>query len=528
MDNDNKETDNVAENTPQPNETVILNENSVLPKKKNNAFKIIILVVLFLAAVSSVAFYLLAGTPSKKLTAALAATGIEYSKSNSIVKQIDENEELFSKIDSGKLEQKFNLTIKEIGGDLTQEQQSAKVLFEGSGVDIDIKSDDETGQYALNWNNIIMGSPFLSFNFYRDDAKTVLSLPELYSKSVYFDNENAYDNFLDSDLSKSDSAFTDFIGTLAQNPETKTGVDYKGILERYCTQNADVLNNFRKSFTVTKADKKSIKLNDNEVICKGYKMTIPSKNISELAVSIKEFANNDEQCRTILSAMSGSKGTSSYINDFNEDIDGIINSNQDVLVNFYVNNNKIAEIELSDSSDTKINVLLKGKDNIFDSCEFSIKDEGSSQGDGLIIKRDALQEGSLFNDKFVAEFSVNGKKSSMSLEGSYNSEDKTYSSVFEVIPENSDDVVKIEANGIITNVENGKNVNIDNLTLSSGMFKFVFTGKYSVINIDEAIEQPQSDVDLFSMNQLEINETMSEIQSNLQKKLFALILSIAY
>ena len=329
-----------------------------------------------------------------------------------------------------------------LGSDALTMSVKGSANVEGFNMDItgELAQDAAKGQASFNADVDISGLTEQKIEFYYDDSKVQFAIPEVYGKTFEYNYKGKNKGYLAEliedetegdieDLNKVLSTFSDMY---------KKSPKYRKELQ------SELLKVYR-GIEVKKGDKETFEINDKDVKCQGYVLTITGEDVAKMAqvyvdVTKKVYGDSVEECLEAVGELTGEDLDMDDIwDEFDIDMDDIEDLDEEVEINFYIYKGMLAAIEF-EVDDEEISIQFQGGDTRTSNIK-CVYDDGN---DKQILKRKSSVDGTK-------------EKGSVSMDGvelvKYNYDTK--SGKFEVTPSFGSSI-----NGVFK-VESGKKVTLE-------------------------------------------------------------------
>ena len=405
---------------------------------KNNKSKIIILSIIAAALIIVASVSLIVyNNPKSKIVRAFNKTDKELSSSKSFWDKMSGGSDMFLK------EKETGGTKESMKINLIESNIESLSQYESMGININALVDSKNKKAALEFEGSYDESNKANVNFYTDNNKCMLNIPQVYDKWIKFDCENLQDQYNNSVLGKyGDKLPSDEISLKFFEDEDVKLATYSEIkniiIKNYIEKNKDELKNILRDINVEKKDEwKDIAVNGANQKCREYSVFISKNEVNRFLESVYSYVKTDKQAEFTLKKLVQSMvdidsveklGKNKYSKKTIDDIVSYLKENfsiDDINMKVYIDKKgRVAGVDCDTKINTenKKNVKLdfsteyKGKENIGDDIKFVISvDDNISKTDldldlqkenqGAMTKNTVV--GTLSNDKGVLNIDCN-------------------------------------------------------------------------------------------------------------------------
>lgn len=402
------------------------------------------------------------------------------------------------------------------------------------GLKGEIASDRKKGTLLITGYPTYNGKEQLEGILYRNEAQTVMAVPDLYDGYFYFDNATMKDKFYDSALNRL---------LLEQGIEILHETERAGESRSYSQYTGEAWKQLYKGAKVTRDENKSFQINGKTKRCKGYEVVFSKKDMKNLLKSHIKFIDNHPTVRALVGAGMTMDGGLYGRSEREKE------ARIDDEMNYIIRALETCQDSLNDDLTMLVYIGPKGRvvsvegeyDFEFEDDDFSIEGALSLLGKGNPLDDVAIEgscSNSYDNDRLSFEFTGNQtlKKSDRQVnsimelsasdgygkgkctwEGNVDAKDKTWDLTVK-LPS-----VTAKAEGTLDNLKKGKSLqmDIDKLKMeASGITFLTLEGSYSVAPLGNTkIENPSDGnetIDLFDMGESDIRRVVSSAVQNLE------------
>lgn len=405
--------------------------------------------------------------------------------------------------------------------------------YAGSGLRTEVKNDRTNLKSSANLGVIYNGMDLISMNAYGSSETLMLTVPELSKRVFTVDlDDGLVDRVKNSpiigpmleqsgvDVEGFAAYLTELVEEAEQaEEEGKTPFDMKALMDRY-KEGCEAQENFKAALTVEKAEKGTWMMNGKEVSCKGYNVIISKASMIEFLETSSEFFLQDEELRedflnqmesTVrMTELMGGSASGVYIpsakemqeqsydqlKTVTEDmVDFLDTTLTDIQMTVYVD--KDGNLAAMEGTTQLYPETLVGEAQEYIDVTFSLELQGGSyltqnfvgnitlENEGETVETDILRQGSydgkMLTDDISVDFSLTGEACNFAYTNTYNSDDGSYHTSFELGGQGSQ-FIKVSMNGVLDELEKGESFHMDidalEIAAMDNMFNVVLSGEY--------------------------------------------------
>ena len=518
-------------------------EISQTSKPKKNKRIIIFSAIALIVLLSGIAIYaVINSNPKVKVFNALKATSKEFESKETLIEKIAGKDYLKSLEESG-MNQNMKFTINS-----TNLNELAGL--NGAGISIDSSIDKKNKKLMLNIGGEYKGTSIAKAQFYTDNKKLMLSVPEIYNSWFTCDAENIQDQYNNSIFAQNGKLPNQEISIKAFGDDGDKVLDKEfldSIVEGYLKANKDKLIAIGKNIKVEKSkETKNIEIGGVNQECTGYDIVISGQDAKTFIASIYDYILQDEGIKKLIteqvrySYMQQDKKYNSpeaMVDDMYSQMKKARDSFEssvtfdDVNTTIYIDKKgRAASIEantaIKNGNGEKVEVKysndFKGKENICDIIDMST--ELSKNGEKIKIDLDnsSTTKDDTINEEFNLVLSSNNQPINIKMKSQYNNKNGDFDASADLNTQGEG--LTLSCNGNSKFDKSSKKLSLDfnkidfKSNFNSEPMNMSLDGSYAMAPLDKTIEEPTGEkLELFKLSQDKLAEIIQEAQNNVTK-----------
>lgn len=507
--------------------------------KKNKMVIILSALLLVLLLAGGGVYAIINSNPKVKVFNALKATSEELKSKETLTEKIAGKDYLKNLEEKG-TNQNMKFTIKS-----TNLRELAEL--NGMGINFDSSIDQKNKKLIVNIGGEYKGTNIAKAQFYTDNKKLMLTVPELYNSWFTCDAENIQDQYNSSLFAQNGKLPNQAISLKAFGEDGDVVLNkefFDDIVKGYLKTNAEKLAEIGKNIKVEKSKQtKSMEIGGATQECTGYDVIISGQDAKNFIAGIYDYILQDEKIRKVVtqqvrySYMQQSKKYNSpeaMVDDMysqlkkgREEFESKTTFG-DVNAKIYIDKKgRAASIESNTSIDNgkgqKLEVKFlndfKGKDNIGDIIDMSM--ELGNNGEKIKID---LDSSNITKDDNIAEemklvLSSNNDQFNINVKSNYNAKNGDFDGLADITSRGEG--ITLSCNGNASFDKSSKKLGLDfdkidfKADINGQKVDVSLDGAYSMAPLDKQIEEPAGEkLEVFKLNQDKFVEIVQEIQNN--------------
>ena len=266
-------------------------------KPNKNKLMIIIAAIVLIGVFAGIGVYAIVNNnPKVKVLKGLKATSEELQNKETLTEKIAGKSYLKDLEEKG-MNQNMKFTIN---------STNLKGLAElnGAGISIDSSIDQKNKKLMLNIGGEYKGTSIAKAQFYTDNKKLMLSVPELYNSWFTCDAENIQNQYNNSLFSQNGKLPNQEISIKAFGNDGDKILDKEfcdAIVKGYLKDNAEKLTTIGKNIKVEKSkETKNIEIGGVNQECTGYDVVISGQDAKMFIASIYDYMLQDEGIKKVI------------------------------------------------------------------------------------------------------------------------------------------------------------------------------------------------------------------------------------
>lgn len=516
----------------------------ILKKSNSNKNKLIIIlsVVALLFVLGGVGVYaIINSNPKVKVFNALKETSEELKSKETLTEKIAGKDYLKALEEKG-IDQKMKFTLKS-----TNFKELADL--NGVGISLDSTIDEKNKKLMVNIGGEYKGTSIAKAQFYTDNKKLMLSVPEFYNSWFTCDAENIQNQYNNSLFAQNGKLPNQEISIKAFGNDGDKILDKEfcnDIVKGYLTANAEKLATIGKNIKVEKSkETKNIEIGGANQECTGYDVVISGQDSKIFIASIYDYILQDKNIKKAIteqvkySYMQQKKKYSSpeaMVDDMytqmKEARDAFESSItfDDANTTIYIDKKGHAVgIKFNtainadgEKVDVKYSIDFKGKDNIGDVIDMSMELSNNGKKIKIDLDNSTTNKDDIINEEMNLVLAANNKPLNFNAKSKYN----TKSGDFDASADLSAQGVGLTAscNGNTSFDKSSKKLALDfdkidiKANANSEKINISLDGSYSMAPLEKAIEEPTGEkLELFNLSQDKLAKIAQEMQNNAMK-----------
>lgn len=500
------------------------NQGPEVPEPKRNNRKLGIIIGSVVAAVAVIAIVCavlvtkLLISDKARVTKALGSVGMDMVSSNpaSVFAHIG-TEELFKKFRQESMKFDLSLELDEYTG-----TDDFMMSPEGFQMDMALSQDMPGKQLAGNLSLGYLDTEIFTAGIYADADSIAFSLPLLYEGYLRIPSENIISAYNASALGQNSPAPADTEFSMNLFANAKTNTEMSQIAVKLGSDALILYDNM----TVEKVSSdRQFTLDGKTRSADKYVMTIKNADFVNLCNNFMDAITASDELKSAY----GFNGA--QLEEFQDGFNRMVTG--DIIVDVYLAGSDVACIEARtplampyEESDIK-SVDLTASVNFGNSAAYNQDYDGrialstSEEFMSMDVTKDTIMDG----DKTSSEFSIYMDMDESFLDytfaAGYDKKSGSYTYNIDVMVDN--ETFTLGLNGMANDIKEGTScdLSIDDMFMEFDGQRMGFSGNISAGPLDGDIEKPTEDFrDLFDMSEDEVDELMTEIQTNLLGSLY--------
>lgn len=510
--------------------------------KKNKLIIIAGIVVLLFALIGGGAYAIINSNPKVKVFNALKATSEELKNKETLTDKIA-GKDYLKKLQEKGINQNMKFTVNS-----TNMPQLA--TLKGMGISLDSSMDQKNKKLMFNIGGEYKGTSIVKAQFYTDNKKLMLNVPELYNSWFTCDAENIQTQYNNSVFAQQQKLPNQEITFQAFGKDGDVILDeqfFKDVMASYLSANGDKLATIGKNIKVEKSkEAKEIEIGGAKENCTGYDVVISGQDAKTFIESIYDYILQDEKIKKVItqqvrySYMQQNKKYASpeaMVDDMFSEMKKV-RDQFDSQVTFDDVNTKIyidkkgravsieANTAMTDNTGKKVEVKytngFTGKDNIGDIMNMSM--ELGNNGDK--VKIDLNNTSAVKDDTMSEEMKLvlasNKDKFNFNLKSNYNLKSGSFDGAADINADGQGVTLNYNGNGKFDKSSSKLDLDFDkldmNMNINRQKVNISLGGSYSMAPIDKPIEEPTGEkLEMFKLSQDKLVTIINEIQNNAMK-----------
>jgi hypothetical protein len=512
-------------------------------KSNKNKLMIIIAAIVLIGVFAGVGVYAIVNNnPKVKVIKGLKATSEELQNKETFTEKIAGKDYLKALEEKG-INQNMKFTInttnlKELVG------------LNGAGISIDSSIDKKNKKLMFNIGGEYKGTSIAKAQFYTDNKKLMLSVPELYNSWFTCDAENIQDQYNNSLFAQNGKLPNQEISIKAFGDEGDEILDKEfcdAVIKGYLKTNAEKLTTIGKNIKVEKSkETKNIEIGGANQECTGYDVIISGQDAKNFIASIYDYMLQDEGIKKIItqqvrySYMQQDKKYSSpeaMVDDMYgqmkkardsfessvtfDDVNATIYIDKkgravSIESNTVINNGNSDKVEVKYSSD------FKGKNNLGDIIDMSM--ELSNNGEKIKIDLDnsTTTKDDTINEEMNLVLASNSQPMNIKIKSGYNTKSGDFDASADLSVQGEGFTGSCNGNANFDKSSKKLALDFDKINIKSNFnseeINMSLDGSYAMAPLDKTIEEPTGEkLELFKLSQDKLATIAQEIQSNVMK-----------
>ncbi len=486
---------------------------SILKRKWAKSALVIVAVIVVIAC----AFEVFAAFPKNKVILSAIRTAADIKNEKSLDEKVLGASRFADAFSKGNTVQEIELfdDKAEISAEYIKSGRSKKYLY------AEIEKDDDV---------------IADLYIYDDDEKRIFGTPELYDELFVYnknkDNEQ-YKTLVNS-LTQTNVSFNsmfnslgDGVGGLIAIGAAVSGAEKIAGFANKIISELNPLDLYTQ-ISVTKGDKRNIKIGDDTLKCKGYKINVPKSVIKQcIEITSKEIDKTDAVVDLVekINGNLDSKSKQEIRKAVEKAFENVKEEVKDLELDVFIYKGRIicCEYEINtDNSRLKNSMTLSGSNNPLDDAEVSAKFENNVSEFETVFKIDTDYNSKTKDYSKNVEMKIISDVSEMGISNKleYNRNMGSLTDKMMIISPLGDfSVIKLDAD--VVSLKKGKSfeIEINKLRLGEEESELEVKGKYSFEKDKEDIEVKKADIDVNDMSNKEISKAVEKIRTKLDKNI---------
>ena len=509
------------------------------PNKSNKTKFIIIAAIVLIVMFAGIGVYaVINNNPKVKVFKGLKATSEELQNKETLTEKIAGKGYLKDLEEKG-MNQNMKFTInstnlKELAG------------LNGAGISIDSSIDKKKKKLMFNIGGEYKGTSIAKAQFYTDNKKLMLSVPELYNSWFTCDAENIQDQYNSSLFAQNGKLPNQEISIKAfGDNDVLLGKEfYDNIVKGYLKANDEKLTTIGKNIKVEKSkETKNIEVGGVNQECTGYNVVISGQDTKMFIASIYDYMLQDESIKKVIteqlkySYMQQNKKYSSP-EAMVDDIYGQMKKARevfessitfdDVNTTIYIDKKgRAVSIDFNtaidngngEKVDVKCSSDFKGKDNVGDIIDMSM--ELSNNGEKIKIDLDdsTTTKDDTINKEMNLVLSSDDKPINVKMKSEYNTKSGDFDASADLGAQGEGFAVSCNGNTSFDKSSKKLALDFDKIdfkaNFNSEQINMSLDGSYAMAPLENPIEEPTGEkLELFKLSKDKLNTIVQEIQNN--------------
>ena len=523
------------------------NSNDVLLNtskgKKNKSIIILTIVALVVILIGGGAYAIINNNPKVKVFNAIKATSKEIKSKEGFIEKIamkDYSEILREKGVNQNI--KFALKSSNIG-----EMENLNGI--GMNLDYSIDINNKKLLYKIGVEN--KDTSIVSSQFYTDNNKLMIYVPELYNSWFTCDAENIDKQYNDSVLAQNGELANKEISFKVFGEDDNETLDkdfYKNIVEDYLKSNEETFKTIGENIKVEKLkESKDIEIGGISQKCTGYNLVVSGEDAKMFILKSYDYILQDENIKKIITEQvkysymqqiedynSPEEMVSDIYEDIKENRDSFENTINfdDINANVYIDKDGRAvstecSTGINNNSGRKIQVKycsdFKGKDNIGDIIDMSIEATKDEENAKIDFNKNTINKDGTIENEMNLNLSFDDDPISINTKSQYNTNNGDFDVLASLNGKNNGSM-DINCDGNINFDKSSKKLAVDfdkidfkNNTDQDGI-NISFDASYYIAPLQNSIEEPDGEkLEIFKLSEEEMTELAQEVQGNASK-----------
>jgi len=512
-------------------------------KPNKNKLMIIIAAIVLIGVFAGIGVYAIVNNnPKVKVIKGLKATSEELQNKETLTEKIAGKSYLKDLEEKG-MNQNMKFTIN---------STNLKGLAElnGAGISIDSSIDQKNKKLMLNIGGEYKGTSIAKAQFYTDNKKLMLSVPELYNSWFTCDAENIQNQYNNSLFSQNGKLPNQEISIKAFGNDGDKILDKEfcdAIVKGYLKDNAEKLTTIGNNIKVEKSkETKNIEIGGVNQECTGYDVVISGQDAKMFIASIYDYMLQDEGIKKVIteqvrySYMQQDKKYTSpeaMVDDMYgqmkkardsfessvtfDDVNATIYIDKkgravSIESNTAINNGNGEKVDIKCSND------FKGKDNVGDIIDMSM--ELSNNGEKIKIDLDNSNniKDDTINEEMNLVLSSNNQPMNIKMKSVYNTKSGDFDASADLSAQGEGFAVSCNGNTSFDKSSKKLALDFDKIDIktnfNSEQINMSLDGSYAMAPLEKAIEEPTGEkLELFKLSQDKLAEIIQEMQNNAMK-----------
>lgn len=380
-------------------------------------------------------------------------------------------------------------------------------LPDGINMDVVVQKNEEACSIYVDGG--IAGSSMTGIQMYVDEAEAVIALPGIL-EDIFTVNratlEDDIQNMVDLEMLSQEDADE----LIALNEGTEGEAVDKEAYEKLQAEVIQSCVTFWDECEVKKGSSKQLTVNDKEVSSKGYVVTVTGENLAKLAENLKEnYQENEAVLKAVMDASAGMAVGSYELDTIYDDLDTMIEDcrelEEDVTVEFYLYDGKVAQIYLNSVESNYMEWNIEGGNFPLENTSIVVGDE-----DGVIyeLKRTGTDSG-----KYRARYEMGDGNETFAIDLKYSGKNGNFSVEFTEDMHGYEESLLYMKGSLQKTDQSTITISIDSLDIEE---ETILSGDIVMENICDTIERPQGrERELLLLTEDEWYEILYEVAMSL-------------
>lgn len=445
---------------------------------------VLIALVLLLVGVAAVTGKL-GGNGKKEVTNAMMAT---FTRSGGAIREIWAVDEYKGMFEDRQMSIDADLTVT-------------------GGINLDMQYNMDDTVSSLNMNVRYYGGSLIEALFYMDKEELRLGFPYITNYVFYVDRttlEEDIQSMVEAGVIDEEAAKS--IIMLNQNEQDLTGAGEE--IRQGGRELLEAVKAVYNKAEVKKADGRMLEVNDGDKSCKGYVMAVTGEQIADFFIAYKEVYEKNKSFQNYFNQLMAQKLEYDSAEELLEEIDPAeeflkladeaAGMEENIEIYFYLCDGAVARIYCEKDKDNYIAWDIKGGNFPLENTELTIAADGY---DRLFFSR----SGSLENDKYTADYSMDLEGEELNLEMKYDRGSGNFDLAV------SDYYSEFTLSGNIDRTIPGSELMLE-IDSFEADYSEVFYGDITISNECGAIERPEGEtLNIMTMTEDDWNDIMAEM-----------------
>ncbi|BCZ44891.1 hypothetical protein psyc5s11_09580 [Clostridium gelidum] len=518
-------------------------ENLKISKTKKNKLIIVLIVVALIVVLSSGGVYAVVNSnPKVKVLKALKATSEELKNKETITDKIAGKDYLKNLEEKG-VNQNMKFTLNSTN---LKELAQAK----GAGISIDSSIDKKNKKLMINVGGEYKGTSIAKAQFYTDNKKLMLSVPELYNSWFTCDTENIQDQYNNSLFAQNKKLPNQEISFKVFGDDGNKILDKEfcdNIIKGYLIDNAEKLSTIGKNIKVEKfKETKNMEIGGVNQECTGYDVVISGQDVKTFIESGYDYLLQDEDIKKAIteqvkySYMQQNKKYNSpeaMVDDLYKEMktgrDKLESSVtfDDVKTTIYIDKKgRAVSIEantsIDDGNKNKVDVKysseFKGKDNIGDIIDMSMELGNNGEKIKIDLDNNTTTKDDTINEEMKLVLSSNSQPINIDVNSKYNTKSGDFDGSADLSVEGQGLTASCNGNANFDKSSKKLALDFDKIDIKSDIdsnpINISLDGSYAISPIGNGIDEPAGEkLEVFKLDKNKLNEIVQEVQKNAMK-----------